>query len=529
MADYYSLLSRAVANLPKSSPPTARRAIYERARKALNNQLRSLKPPLPESDIVREETALEEAMHRIEAGFDPAPATTPPAAAAPPPMVAPPPAPAPAAVKAPPPIRPAAPSPPRPAIPRPPPSSPAKVVAPPAAASPPAIAAVTSPEGAAASFAPLVTPAAPTRPTLPRAEPKVAATKVDAQPVASSAPPVATPLQKHDEPGDAAPLLKPAAPLASPRELEPSRPGAPSGEARSRGDAWKWAALAFVVGLISAVAVSAFLLRSQKPQDLAIHTPKETAAPLAEPASPGAKIVERVGPTEVPSASTTQDTAPSPQETPAAASTPTPTPTSAAVTSQDPLPSPAAMPTTAPVIPANGARAAFLVAAPQDVQKPTVSLGSVVWSSPPANPGQGGGPGVRADVEIPELKLRATMLLRKNVDPSLPASHTIDLRLAFDDGSPLKGVKDVGVPQMRREDGPAPTALLGVRVVINDGYFLIGLNRTDADTQRNLDAIGSSGWFDFPMLLPDGRIAKLTFEKGVEGEKIFTSAFAAWK
>ena len=58
MADYYSLLSRAVANLPKSSPASARKAIYERARKALSNQLRSLKPPLPESDIAREETAL---------------------------------------------------------------------------------------------------------------------------------------------------------------------------------------------------------------------------------------------------------------------------------------------------------------------------------------------------------------------------------------------------------------------------------------------------------------------------------------
>jgi hypothetical protein len=163
------------------------------------------------------------------------------------------------------------------------------------------------------------------------------------------------------------------------------------------------------------------------------------------------------------------------------------------------------------------------------VQKPTVSLGNVVWSSPPANPGQGGGPGVRADVDIPELKLHATMLLRKNVDPSLPASHTIDLRLAFDDGAPFKGVKDVGVPQMRREDGPAPTPLLGVRVVISDSYFLIGLNRGEADMQRNLDAMTSSGWFDFPMLLPDGRIAKLTFEKGADGDRIFASALAAWK
>ena len=41
MADYQSLLTRAVANLPASSPPTARQAIYDRARKALVTQLRS--------------------------------------------------------------------------------------------------------------------------------------------------------------------------------------------------------------------------------------------------------------------------------------------------------------------------------------------------------------------------------------------------------------------------------------------------------------------------------------------------------
>jgi hypothetical protein len=171
----------------------------------------------------------------------------------------------------------------------------------------------------------------------------------------------------------------------------------------------------------------------------------------------------------------------------------------------------------------------MLLAAPQDVQKPAVYVGSVTWSNPPPAPGQGGGPGVRADIDIPDLKMHATMLMRKNVDPGLPASHTIDLRLAFDDGSPFKGAKDVGVPQMRKDEPPSVTPLLGVRVVINETYFLVGLNRTDTDAQHNLDAIGAGGWFDFPMLLPDGRIGKLTFEKGADGDKIVAAALAAWK
>jgi hypothetical protein len=64
MTDYLPLLSRAVANLDKNVE--GRRAVYDRARSALLNQLRSMNPPLAESEITRERLALEEAIRRIE-------------------------------------------------------------------------------------------------------------------------------------------------------------------------------------------------------------------------------------------------------------------------------------------------------------------------------------------------------------------------------------------------------------------------------------------------------------------------------
>src|ERR1700689_1836090 len=69
MADYHSLLTRAVANLPSGGTPATREAIYVRARKALIEQLRSLRPPLPESDIAREANALDAAIAKIEENF----------------------------------------------------------------------------------------------------------------------------------------------------------------------------------------------------------------------------------------------------------------------------------------------------------------------------------------------------------------------------------------------------------------------------------------------------------------------------
>ena len=179
MADYYSLLSRAIANLPKPSPASARRAIYDRARKALVAQLRSLKPQLPESDIAREENALEAAVARLESEFEssqPGPQTTARAASTPAPVspLARPAPPLSAAVTA----RPA--PPPSPAPPRPltPPSRPPTPSVTPPPLTPPrrsAVIAGAAPFGAQAdagrAAAPTATPApAPraSRPTTPR-------------------------------------------------------------------------------------------------------------------------------------------------------------------------------------------------------------------------------------------------------------------------------------------------------------------------------------------------------------------------
>src|SRR4030081_2241642 len=66
MADYYPLIARAIAGLDPSAPGESRRALYERARAALIVQLRSVQPPLGESEITRERLSLEEAVRKVE-------------------------------------------------------------------------------------------------------------------------------------------------------------------------------------------------------------------------------------------------------------------------------------------------------------------------------------------------------------------------------------------------------------------------------------------------------------------------------
>jgi hypothetical protein len=65
MADYYSLIAGAVSRLPNKTDE-ARRAIYERARTALQESLRALDPPISEADLANAHFELEAAIGRVE-------------------------------------------------------------------------------------------------------------------------------------------------------------------------------------------------------------------------------------------------------------------------------------------------------------------------------------------------------------------------------------------------------------------------------------------------------------------------------
>jgi hypothetical protein len=573
MADYHSLLMRAVANLPNAGTPATRAAIYGRARNALLEQLRSLRPPLPESDITREETALDAAIAEIEERYGSQEPATTPAAPIPPgagkpgaasaKTVPPPPTPQFSTVQ-----RPSAPSAPGPAVsaarspsqtsasgqpgpgatpvqgaaPRPP--SPTQersqlagssARAPTLTAGRPAAAAPTVASPARSQLAAAMASQPSSAPRAGRAAPSVSARGSEdeglpgvaaldpAQAIRPSktddgdafgAPRIVA--RRHDEamqsaeaPEVAAEFDRPV--LASRPEAEIQRPVAPGADV-AKPKPLLWIAAAVVLGIVLAVAGVAILMR-QKPQDLAIKPPVETQQPTSP--EPSAKIAERV-----------QTNTPPPASPSSPASGPQPSPSSAQGAAAPATPAPEAA--SAPAAPSAG-RAAMLVASADNPQKPAVSLGSTVWSLIPPAPGQPATVGVKAEADIPDLKMHATMTLRKNTDPTLQATHTIDLKFSFAEGAPITGFKDVGLPQMRKEDSTAAEALTSVKVKISDTYFLIALAKGEADIARNLDLMQTRSWFDFPLLLNDDRIAKVVFQKSPEGQTMLEKAFDAWK
>lgn len=79
MADFHTVLKRAVSALPDKSGPN-RRAVYDKARKALLKQLQGLDPPLPAQEVTQQRLALEDAIRKLEAEIARAGRTPPPGA-----------------------------------------------------------------------------------------------------------------------------------------------------------------------------------------------------------------------------------------------------------------------------------------------------------------------------------------------------------------------------------------------------------------------------------------------------------------
>src|SRR5258708_2416284 len=66
MADYYSMLARAIRGLDPNTP-AARRRLSWRARSALVSEMQNAEPPIPRSEIMIAQTALDTAIEQVEA------------------------------------------------------------------------------------------------------------------------------------------------------------------------------------------------------------------------------------------------------------------------------------------------------------------------------------------------------------------------------------------------------------------------------------------------------------------------------
>jgi hypothetical protein len=549
MADYYPLIARAIAGLDPSAPGESRRALYERARAALIAQLRSVQPPLSESEITRERLSLEEAVRKVESeaaqrardasrggarAGDSFRATTrptarpgepaPPVSAQPPESPTPPPAPA----------RPRPPSPPPPARnDRPPPGQDDR------------------PPRNLRPDAPPAPPPRPPQPQVPMQDPQLPPTRertgAPRRGPDNNAPQAPGMRGFRDIAADADDLGRAAAqatrsarktyanvPSPSPEfdRLEPSMenrgadPDAPYSYDESVEEAERYAP-----------AAQQQQQPPQRPQRLRLTQDRESEAkkrirsgtvfPFKSAIAVGVVLIlvgagilwGKSAVTMVSGLFKSQPVADAPKDP----STPL---------SKPKIPDRVGQPSSSDQVAPVAQKVVLYDEDPSD-PKGKQYVGSVIWRTEQikASGAQKADIAVRAEIEIPDRKFKMTMSFLRNTDASLPASHTAELTFILPQDFAGGGIGNVPGVLMKSNEQARGTPLAGYAVKVTDGpkaLFLVGLSNIDSERSRNIQLLKERSWFDVPLVYVNQRRAIIAIEKGAPGERAFNEAFMAW-
>jgi hypothetical protein len=157
-------------------------------------------------------------------------------------------------------------------------------------------------------------------------------------------------------------------------------------------------------------------------------------------------------------------------------------------------------------------------------------VGSVIWRTETTSPGPGQPPdvAVKAEVEIPERHMRMSFIVRRNLDQSMPASHTIEILFSTPADFEPGGIDDVPAVLMEDTEQTRGTPLTGLRVKVTNGFFLVGLSAVENEMRRNVQLLKERPWLHVRLAYNNGQRALLAIEKGIPGDRVFEEALRAW-
>lgn len=512
MADYTPLISRAVGALTDNTGE-ARRAVYDRARAALLAQLRNMNPPLPEEHITRERMSLEDAIRKVEAESS----------------------------------------------------------------------TESLDQMLEREFATIGRSAPRQDPISISGARTVSDAAHDAETLGDAAAHARRSARDQlvaPEEGTAAERIEPSVershPFSNANEGEPSpiRPRVSvlgeEEEKPARKGGGGAIAIVLVLLLLAGAGGLGWYVANNHPERLPFSTarapdpaptpaPAPVPAPAADPERP--KATDRVGgdtpapgpaatpaaprprqivPVDPPAAALPPASADS-ADTPPAAAAPAPADAAPPAPSADAQPTAPAAPPPATSAPPPAAapsapgpvgqaqRAALFEETPGNAAG-TLMQGSVVWRTQTVSVGPGQPPDLAllGEVSIPERRMTVTITIRRNLDQTLPASHTIEILYALPRDFQFGGVAEVPGVLMKVSEQARGVPLVGQAVRVTNGFFFVGLSGFDMDRNSNIQALKTRPFFDIPMRYDSGRRAILTVEKGPAGDKAFEEAMQAW-
>lgn len=151
--------------------------------------------------------------------------------------------------------------------------------------------------------------------------------------------------------------------------------------------------------------------------------------------------------------------------------------------------------------------------------------GTVDWSRGQDETNQ---PTLVGRASIPARNLAVDILIRKNSDPSLPASHLMEINFVVPEtfiGGSIAGLPGV---LLKNEELVQGVPLVGASARVVGNTFLFALSASPQDTANNSTLLTTRRWMDLAVIYATGKRAILTLEKDEAAVALFNDVFSAW-
>ncbi|MES5098960.1 hypothetical protein ABUK73_12070 [Agrobacterium sp. BA1120] len=160
---------------------------------------------------------------------------------------------------------------------------------------------------------------------------------------------------------------------------------------------------------------------------------------------------------------------------------------------------------------------------------PTAIEGTVSWSLQNEADAEGKPSAtVQGQITIPGRGLSALITFKRNTDPSLPASHLVEIVFSVGAGFEGGAIDSVQRIAMKSTEQDRGNALIAVPAKITDDFHMIALNDFPDALKTNLELMRTRDWIDIPVSYRNGRRALLTLQKGADGKAAFDTALREW-
>lgn len=137
-------------------------------------------------------------------------------------------------------------------------------------------------------------------------------------------------------------------------------------------------------------------------------------------------------------------------------------------------------------------------------------------------------PTLVGEASIPARNLNVSLTIRKNGDPSLPASHLMEVNFQVNDTFVGGSISSLPGVLLKNEELVPGTPLVGASARVMGNSFLFALSASPNDETANAQLLETRRWLDLAIVYGTGRNAILTLEKDSDAQALFKEVFATW-